>query len=165
MIVVICRKLSLKWKTIGRKSIGFYLRSFAKAFGSTSEKNIMSWIGGRFEFWFCSFVMGKDWLALPQEKYQKLFKVIIKAFEALSFLMLFLQKSEKMLVFCFCSTWEKLLGLWDTFCTWSIIFFRHNLFLIHRLPTKFQILIASGVSQQAYTTKLRKKTLNYFWGG
>ena len=115
-------KSSQSWETIGRKSIGFYLRSCAKAFGSTSEKNIMSWIGGRFEFWFRNFDKGKDLLALPQEKYQKLFKVIIKALKALSFLMFFLQKSKKMLLFCFSSTWENRLGLWDTFCTWSIFF-------------------------------------------
>ena len=130
-------KSSQSWETIGRKSIGLYLRSCAKAFGNTSEKNTMSWIGDRFEFWFCSFDKGKDSLALPQEKYQKLFKGIIKAFEASLFLMFFLQKSKKMLLFCFSSTWENRLGLWDKFCTWSIFFSRHNLFLIHKLPTKF----------------------------
>ena len=101
MIVVIWRKVSSKWKTIGAKRILFYSWSCTKAFASTSRKNSLNDLGGQFAFWFCSFDNGKASLALPQEKYQKLFHVNIKAFEALSFLIFFLQKSKKWHFFAF----------------------------------------------------------------
>ena len=143
MIVVIWRKVSSNWKTIGAKRILFYSWSCTKAFASTSRKNSLNDLGGQFAFWFCSFDNGKASLALPQEKYQKLFHVNIKAFEALSFLIFFLQKSKKMALFCFHSRWENCWGLWDTFWIWSIFFFWHNLFLIYELQTKIQIFISS----------------------
>ena len=79
------RKSSRSWETIGAKRILFYSWSCTKAFASTSRKNSLNDLGSQFAFWFCSFDKGKASLALPQEKYQKLFHVNIKAFEALSF--------------------------------------------------------------------------------